>query len=99
MFGGVAGVSKGLSFGKVLTGLSKTLSIANQVIPLYQQAKPMIGNAKSAFKLLKEFSKPAEAETVKKEKAVKIDNNIQKKTNTSSSSKVESNRNLPVFFA
>ena len=51
----------GLTFSKVLGGISKTLSIANQVIPLYQQAKPMISNAKTIFSVLKGLnnSKPS----------------------------------------
>ena len=31
-------VTRGLSLAKVLTGINKTLSVANQVIPIYQQA-------------------------------------------------------------
>lgn len=46
-------INSGLTFGKVLNGISKSLSIANQVIPLYQQAKPMINNAKTIFSVLK----------------------------------------------
>ena len=36
MFGNPYGT--GLSFTKVLSGLSKTLNIANQVIPIYKEA-------------------------------------------------------------
>lgn len=50
-------VSSGLTFSKVLGGLSKTLSIANQVIPLYREAKPMIHNAKTIFSVLKDINK------------------------------------------
>ena len=46
-------INSGLTFGKVLNGISKSLSIANQVIPLYQQAKPMINNAKTIMEVLK----------------------------------------------
>ena len=54
MFG--APVSSGLTLGKVISGLSKTLSLANQVIPLYKQAKPMISNAKTILSVLKEYN-------------------------------------------
>lgn len=55
MFGAnVAGSS--LTLTKVLSGISKGLSIANQVIPLYQQAKPMIQNARKVMSVLKEFN-------------------------------------------
>ena len=35
--------------------INKTLNFANQVIPLYVKAKPMIKNAKEAFKVAKVF--------------------------------------------
>ena len=55
MFGNPYG--SGLSFTKVLSGISKTLNVANQVIPIYREAKPMIHNAKTIFSALKEFGK------------------------------------------
>lgn len=79
------GITRGLSLTKIIGGLSKTLQIANQVIPLYQKAKPMISNARSimsALKGIKSSPKIIEAEntpiiksnssqnqTIKKEKA------------------------------
>lgn len=55
MFGNPYGT--GLSFTKVLSGISKTLNVANQVIPIYKEAKPMINNAKTILGALKEFGK------------------------------------------
>lgn len=49
-------ISNSLSIGKVLNGISKGLSIANQVIPFYQQVKPMVGNARKILHVLKEFN-------------------------------------------
>lgn len=48
----------GLTFTKVLSGISKTLNIANQVIPLYKEAKPMINNAKTILSVLKGINTP-----------------------------------------
>ena len=45
------------SFGKVLTGISKTLGVANQVIPLYQQTKPLFKNARNAYNIIKDINK------------------------------------------
>ncbi len=61
-------VSSGLSLTKVLGGLSKTLNIANQVIPLYREAKPMIQNAKTILSVLKDVNKgsPAPKKTIEK---------------------------------
>lgn len=55
MFGNPYGT--GLTFTKVLSGISKTLNVANQVIPIYKEAKPMINNAKTILGALKEFGK------------------------------------------
>lgn len=51
------GLTKGLSFPKIIGGISKTLQIANQVIPLYQKAKPIISNARSIMGVLKGMTK------------------------------------------
>ncbi len=50
-------VSSGLTLTKVIGGLSKTLNIANQVIPLYREAKPMLQNAKTILSVLKDVNK------------------------------------------
>lgn len=47
----------GISIGNFLTGTQKVLNIANQTIPLVKQVKPMIGNAKTMFKVMNEFKK------------------------------------------
>ena len=54
MFGPRIGTST-FSFGKLLGGLSKTLGVVNQVIPIYKEAKPIIQNARTAFNLVKEL--------------------------------------------
>ncbi len=46
-------VSSGLTLTKVIGGISKTLNIANQVIPLYREAKPIIQNARTILGVLK----------------------------------------------
>ena len=47
-----------LTFGKVLSTISRTLGVANQVIPLYQQTKPLFANARSAYNIIKGINKP-----------------------------------------
>ena len=89
MFGNPYGT--GLSFTKVLSGLSKTLNIANQVIPIYKEAKPMINNARTILGALKEFGQS---------------NNTSNTTNTTSNEKekdtvlerVTVSPNNPKFF-
>ena len=55
MFGNPYGT--GLNFTKVLSGIAKTLNVANQVIPIYKEAKPMINNAKTILGALKDIGK------------------------------------------
>lgn len=66
MFG--APINNGLTLTKVIGGLSKTLSIANQVIPLYKEAKPMINNARNILSVLKDFNKGSSNNNIKTSK-------------------------------
>lgn len=83
--------SSGLSFSKVLSGISKTLNVANQVIPLYKQAKPMINNAKNILSVLKDINVKSPKQTNSSYSQSKSDL-INKKTEYSSS------YHRPVFF-
>lgn len=68
MFGNTP-LSSPLSLSKIVGGLSKTLGIANQIIPIYKEARPMIQNARNALNLVKEFSNST---------TTRIQNNTQK---------------------
>ncbi|MBQ6841032.1 MAG: hypothetical protein IJO63_02825 [Bacilli bacterium] len=48
----------GLSLMKIIGGISKSLSVAQQIIPIYEQTKPMIQNARKAFSVLREINIP-----------------------------------------
>lgn len=52
LFGG-----NGITFSSILGGTQKVLNVANQAIPLIQQVRPMMGNAKTVFKVMNEFKK------------------------------------------
>lgn len=85
MFNGMS-LSGGLSLTKIIGGISRTLQIANQIIPLYQKAKPAIQNARSVLSVLKEMNKPsANSPTSKKVIPATIEENIStaKKTQAS----------------
>lgn len=89
-------IGSGLTFGKVLSGISKGLSIANQVIPLYQQAKPMIENARKVMEVVREFkAAPETASKTTIEAQAKPVSEYTKKTFQPTS---ESPKSLPVFF-
>ena len=48
-----------LTLPKIIGGISKTLAIANQLIPLYKQTMPMIKNAQSIIQKVNLSSKKA----------------------------------------
>ena len=50
-------ISSGITLAKVLSGLSKTINIAKEVIPLYESVKPMIRGAKNLPKILNTLNK------------------------------------------
>lgn len=95
MFGNNVATS-GLTFGKVLGGISKTLSIANQVIPLYEQAKPMIHNAKTILSVLRGLNKNDGA--IKKATSTNVATTKNNITYDNLNPTTISNNNSPIFF-
>lgn len=86
MFG--SNITRGLSFTKIISGLSRGLNFANQMIPIYQQAKPMLNNARKIMATIKEFSHYNPPQN---------NNNISKK-NTVIKTTTNQNVSNPVFF-
>lgn len=78
-------VSTGLTLTKILSGLSKTISIANEAIPLYENVKPLLGSSK---KIMKYFQNN-KVKTVKR----KENTSVKKTTITNYCS-----TNNPTFF-
>ncbi len=60
-------VSSGITLAKVLSGLSKTINIAKEVIPLYESVKPMIGSAKNLPKILNTLNRGSKVKETPKE--------------------------------
>lgn len=60
-------ISSGITLAKVLSGLSKTINIAKEVIPLYESVKPMIGSAKNLPKILNSLNRGSNASESTKE--------------------------------
>lgn len=75
-------VNNSLSLTRVLNGISKTISVANQVIPIYKQAKPLLSNFSSVTKLLKSITKdePVKNKVIEKEEPKIEDNKINSPT-------------------
>ena len=90
-------ITKSITIPKLIRGIGKTLSVANRVIPLYKQAKPMVQNAKNAFSIIKEF-KNTTVLTNKKE--IKYNNSQYNNSKKSLTSTIKYRRNgiKPQFF-
>lgn len=73
--------STGVSIGNFLNGTQKVLNIANQTIPLVKQVKPIIGNAKTMFRVMNEFKKADKPNTIEQKESI---NNESNNTNISS---------------
>ena len=73
------------SLSGFLNGTQKVLNFANQAIPFVRQVKPIIGNAKTMFKVMSEF---------KRSERVNNDNTNKQNINSNSSY----TENSPKFF-
>ena len=71
--------STGVSINNFLNGTQKVLNIANQTIPLVKQVKPIIGNAKTMFRVMNEFKKSDKPNIVEQKEFI---NNIETNDNT-----------------
>ncbi len=93
MFGNniIGGVARNtLTLPRILNGISKTLGVVNQAIPLYKQAKPMIEKGRTLFKLATEFNKPTTPTKSIPTNSLNTKKEVPKLKSTSS--------NKPVFF-
>ena len=75
---------KRINCKSLLDGTNKTLSVINQAIPVIYQIKPLINNAKTAFKVIS---------------AIKNDDNKEEKIVETKKEKVETYKsNSPTYF-
>lgn len=82
-------MNNGFSMLSVLNGISKTLNIANQMIPLYKQIKPIVANSSKIFSNFKSLGSN-----------MNINNGVKDKINGNSMESVKTsyNVNSPTFF-
>ncbi len=98
LFGG-----SGITLSGILNGTQRALNFANQAIPLVKQVKPMIGNAKTMFKVMNEFKRVEKPKNDKKTNISNnnINNNVNIDSNTSNGV-IDNNNyitdNGPTFF-
>ena len=79
-------IPRGFNLSRILSGISKSLNVANEVIPIYQKLSPMVKNARNAFSSLKEM-------TSKPQNNNKINNNINPNKKI-----INAKTNNPSFF-
>lgn len=65
-----------LSLSKIIGGLSKTLNIVNQAIPLYNELRPILSNASGILSVFKEMNKPNPSKNNGSSNLKAIDTNI-----------------------
>ena len=58
---------KNFNYQNFLNTTQKTLNVVNQTIPLIKQTTPIIKNAKTMFRVLNEFKKIDNTNSIKKE--------------------------------
>lgn len=79
--------NSGVTLSGILNGTQRALNFANQAIPLVKQVKPMIGNAKTMFRVMNEFKRVE----VPNKNTMKSDTNNNTQSNVTINNEVESN--------
>ena len=83
-------IPRTFGFTKILNGINRSLNFANQVIPIYEQAKPLLSNARGMMRMLKEFAHS--------DVPVKGENPSPTQNKKNTPIKTISNMSNPVFF-
>lgn len=58
---------KSVKWSSLLDGTGKTLGVINQAIPVFYQIKPLIGNAKTLFKITNAITQSSDSQDSKQE--------------------------------
>ena len=97
--------SNGITFGGILNGTQRALNFANQAIPFVKQVRPMIGNAKTMFKVMNEFKRTEIPKDIKKANNVSTNSNIsniekinKQENNNTMQDNYSTFENGPTFF-
>ena len=57
---------KKINWTNILNNTQKTLNVINQAIPVYYQVKPIIGNAKTMFRMINSLKEETKEESKEK---------------------------------
>lgn len=77
-------LTKSINWTALLDGTQKTLGVINQAIPIVYQVKPILGNAKTLFKIANVMNEPIS------------ENNIESPSVTTTPT--IKNNNSPIFY-
>lgn len=92
----------GVTLSGIINGTQRALTFANQAIPFVKQVRPMIGNAKTMFKVMNEFKRAESPKntinTVNKNVNNSINNSHKKQINKSIENNYAKNNDGPIFF-
>lgn len=85
-----------ITISKFLNGTQRVLNFANQAIPLVKQVRPMIGNAKTMFKVMNEFKRVEKISINDNKQTINPKENIKSKEENKILN--QDNYNGPIFF-
>lgn len=69
-------MNNAFSLTKIIGGLSKTLNVVNQLIPLYNQVKPYVGKANKLMSNINNLSTKQKSNTQTVQPKTQIQNNL-----------------------
>lgn len=84
------GLTKTINWATFLDGTQKTLGVINQAIPIVYQVKPIIGNAKTLFKIANVMNESSPA--------TETPQTIQTPMLSNQKTQPVSKRNSPIFY-
>lgn len=84
------GLTKSINWATFLDGTQKTLGVINQAIPIVYQVKPIIGNAKTLFKIANVMNESPQT--------TQVTQNSQPSSTINSSSSQLAKNNSPIFY-
>lgn len=83
-----------LTIGRLLTGLSKSLGIANQILPILKDYKPLVNNFKTIYNAVNKNNNNNNNEIINNKQV--INNSIEKKV--TNNKRTITNSDSPQFF-
>ena len=97
ILGGILNSVRGINWSGMLSNIQKTLGVVNQAIPMVKQVSPMIGNAKTMFKIMNEFKK-VDTPVNNIQNSQNNNKKVENQVNASNQDMMNESSNQPTFF-